>query len=64
MGKESRRQVIALVAWIRDRYGNLGAADVLRVAQAEGIRTTYEEVFDVMTKGESSERKGNEEQGL
>ncbi|EGX57936.1 hypothetical protein SZN_20392 [Streptomyces zinciresistens K42] len=45
---ERRGRIRVLHAQLRQRYGGLGIADVLRVCQQEGISTTWEEVRDVM----------------
>ncbi|MFB6885832.1 hypothetical protein ACFCY8_33935 [Streptomyces noursei] len=45
---ERRERIRVLHAQLRHRYGGLGIADILRVAEQEGIATTWEEVSDVL----------------
>ncbi|WP_019061377.1 hypothetical protein [Streptomyces prunicolor] len=45
---ERRDRIRTLHASLRARYGGLGIADILRVAEQEGISTTWEEIAEVL----------------
>ena len=47
----NRQKLTELAAWMRRTYGGIGAADLLRAARAEGIRTTHNECYEVLRDG-------------
>ncbi|MCX4699541.1 hypothetical protein [Streptomyces sp. NBC_01373] len=53
-GRSAERERIAalraLIAWLLRRYGGLGIADIVRVAEKEGIPTTWAEVADLKNR--------------